>query len=105
MDTACRLSYASLFVVGVCIAAAVVAARLESPLWLVVSALMVGTSGVTAIGTSFRSGRVSTTYLAGIVVGLCGVGFGVFWALGHSSEPEVFSPTLIGYVGDCPHFG
>ena len=43
--------------------------------------------------------RVNSVHLVALVIGLGGVAFGLFWGITHAGEPEVLSPTLIGFVG------
>ncbi|WP_143707987.1 hypothetical protein [Gordonia terrae] len=43
--------------------------------------------------------RITSAHIAVLVIGVGGVVFGLYWGATHADEPEIFSPTLIGYVG------
>lgn len=38
-------------------------------------------------------------HVVALVIGIGGIAFGLFWGITHAGEPEIFSPTLIGYAG------
>jgi hypothetical protein len=40
-----------------------------------------------------------SAHLAALVIGIGGIVFGLYWGITHAGQPEIFSPTLIGYVG------
>lgn len=42
---------------------------------------------------------INSAHVAAVVIGVGGVAFGLYWGITHAGEPEIFSPTLIGYVG------
>jgi hypothetical protein len=81
------------------LASAMVAVQFEQEAWLVASILACIFSGLAAIATVMLAKRENMVQVAAVVLGALGAGFGLVWWLTHRNAPEVFSPTLIGYLG------
>jgi hypothetical protein len=43
--------------------------------------------------------HINSAHIVALVIGVGGIAFGLFWGITHAGQPEIFSPTLIGYVG------
>lgn len=40
-----------------------------------------------------------SVHIVALVMGIEGIAFGVYWGIIHAGEPEILSPTLLGFVG------
>jgi hypothetical protein len=43
--------------------------------------------------------HIKSAHTVALVIGIGGIAFGLFWGITHAGEPEIFSPTLVGYAG------
>ena len=43
--------------------------------------------------------HINSAHIVALAIGIGGIAFGLYWGITHAGEPEIFSPTLIGYVG------
>ncbi|WP_143695183.1 hypothetical protein [Williamsia sp. 1135] len=75
----------------------------EAEWWFLISlliSLLISVFGAIAAVVTLQLSKLGPAYqLSGLTIGMAMTGFSVFWWAAHRGEPEIFSPTLLGYFG------
>lgn len=81
------------------VASALIAVSFDAKAWLTASLLICVFSALAAVVTLQLSKLAPAVQVGALIVGIVGVALGAYWWSEHRDEPEIFSPTFLGYLG------
>ena len=94
-----RKPWPEFVIFGAGILSAVVSVPFGPEPWFVASVFTCIFAGLSVVVTALIGRRGHGVQIAAVAVGAAAVAFGAVWTARHWSEPEIFSPGLVGYLG------